>query len=97
MQVLDRAFFSKEIPLSAARVMSNQNISRCRAQLDRSRDLLRQERISSVCADPQLAAEGRKCLLLRPDIRTDGEKLETGLRRGLMDAGRQDALERCSA
>lgn len=72
--VLDRSLFSKTIPISAARVADRKLISKCRQQLEKSKDLLRLERSSVVRPDPDfaLAASGGKCLLLRPDIKSDG-------------------------
>lgn len=72
MRILDRSFFSKDIPLSAARVPSVQNISRCRSELERSRDLLKLSGVVTVRQDPELLDQGKKCLLLRPEIKHDG-------------------------
>ncbi|KAI9766564.1 MAG: tRNA(m(1)G37)methyltransferase [Candelina submexicana] len=71
MRVLDRSFFRKTLPLSAARVNGNKMISKCRAELERSKDLLRMARIGSVQPDPDtdMASWGRKCLLLKPEVR----------------------------
>ena len=67
MRVLDKPFFAKEIPLSAARVFDDRFITKCRADL--GRDMLKLERISNVRVDP----EGKKkCLLLRPEVKADG-------------------------
>ncbi|KAI9838647.1 MAG: hypothetical protein M1819_004961 [Sarea resinae] len=46
MRVLDRSFFKKRVPLSAARIPDNKKISKIRTELDRSQDLLRQPRIT---------------------------------------------------
>jgi tRNA (guanine37-N1)-methyltransferase len=74
MRTLDRLFFSKSIPVSAARVFTNQHISQCRKELEKSADLLQVARLSSIIQDPdvQLANQGRRCLLLKPEIRHDG-------------------------
>ncbi|KAI9824206.1 MAG: tRNA(m(1)G37)methyltransferase [Thelocarpon impressellum] len=69
MKALDRAFFAKVVPISAARVTNNKNISRFRTELERSRDVLRLERLQNVRPDPELADEGKKCLLLQPEIK----------------------------
>ncbi|KAH0538844.1 hypothetical protein FGG08_004561 [Glutinoglossum americanum] len=71
MRILDRSFFTKEIPLSAARIFDNRHITKCRTEL--SWDLLKLERISSVRVDPDpgLAGEGKRCLLLRPEVKVD--------------------------
>jgi tRNA (guanine37-N1)-methyltransferase len=72
MRVLDRPFFTKEIPISAARIFDNRLITKFRTDL--SRDLLKLERISSVRTDPDPGnvEAGRKCLLLRPEVKVDG-------------------------
>lgn len=72
--ILDRALFSKTVPIAAARVFENKSISQFRSQLDHVRDLLRIERISVVRDDPDplIAAKGGKCLLLDPKVKQDG-------------------------
>jgi tRNA (guanine37-N1)-methyltransferase len=72
--VLDRALFSKTIPIAAARVTQNRDIARCRTAFEKSRDLLRLERLTSVRSDPDpaIASKGGRCLLLRPDIQHNG-------------------------
>jgi tRNA (guanine37-N1)-methyltransferase len=74
---LDRALFSKTILIAAARIADRKQISRCRAELEKSRDLLRLERISSVRDDPDptFASKGGKCLLLQPEVKVDGKEL----------------------
>lgn len=71
---LNRALFSKRIDLAAATVADAKNISKYRKALDKGRELCRADRISSVVPNPDkdLAARGRKCLLLAPGIRADG-------------------------
>jgi tRNA (guanine37-N1)-methyltransferase len=72
--VLDRSLFSKTIPIAAARVVENKNISRCRAELLKSRELLQVERIAPIQSDPDpiVASKGGKCLLLQPQVKHDG-------------------------
>ncbi|PQE07037.1 putative MET-10 protein [Rutstroemia sp. NJR-2017a BBW] len=72
--ILDRSLFSKTIPLSAARIANNKNITKCRSQMQKSKELLLLERISNVRPDPdpQLAEKGGKCLLLKPEVKHDG-------------------------
>ena len=79
MRVLDRTFFQKKVPLAAARVLDNKKISRCRKDLEKSRDLLRLERIAIVRPDPEdeRGPNGRKCLLLKPEVKRNG-MLEAG-------------------
>lgn len=75
MKSLNRAFFRKRFPISAARIFDNKNISSVRQQLVKSKDTLGLERLSLVQADPELevARKGRKCVLLRPALKHDGK------------------------
>lgn len=72
--VLDRALFTKTIPISAARVTNNKLISKCRGHLEKSQELLSTERVTTVRPDPDvsLAAKGIKCLLLKPQVKPNG-------------------------
>jgi len=71
---LNRALFAKTVPLAAARVSKPQDIGRYRKLLEARKEILEVERISPVVADPDrtLAAQGRRCLLLRPGIKPEG-------------------------
>jgi tRNA (guanine37-N1)-methyltransferase len=68
---LDRSVFSKTLNLAAATVQDNKNIFRYRQALSKSAELLKLERIDPINPDP--VAQGRKCLLLRPGVKADGE------------------------
>jgi tRNA (guanine37-N1)-methyltransferase len=72
--VLDRSLFTRRIPIAAARVTDKKLISKCRQKLEKSKDLLRLERLTSVRQDPDstLAAQGGKCLLLKAEVKADG-------------------------
>lgn len=74
MKVLDRSFFQKTVPTTAARIFSVKDISRCRKELEKSRDALLLNRIQPVRPDPseERAQKGGKCILLRPDIARNG-------------------------
>jgi tRNA (guanine37-N1)-methyltransferase len=75
MQVLDRAFFKKTIPTSAARIYSSKDISRCRTELNAGRDTIPSSRIDPIRSDPdsERAQKGGKCLVLRPEVVHNGE------------------------
>lgn len=92
MRTLDRSFFQKTFPISAARVANNKDISLVRKALEKSKDVLSAPRLQSVQADPlpELASKGRKCVLLRPDVRHDGRLAYAPVcaERVLMGAGR---------
>ena len=72
MQVLNRMFFRKTVPLAAVKVFENSQIASCRKFL--GRDILNQDRIPAVQVNP--AAENdstaQRSILLRPDIRPKG-------------------------
>lgn len=63
MQVLDRSFFSKTIPLAAALITDNSQIQSTRQQL--KRDILDVGKIGSVVQDP---SSSYKALILGPQI-----------------------------
>ncbi|ROW14712.1 hypothetical protein VPNG_03767 [Cytospora leucostoma] len=67
---LNKALFSMTVNLAAASVRDNKNLSKLRNNLAKSGDILPLERISAIIPDPDadLAAKGRKCLLLNPRI-----------------------------
>lgn len=67
---LNKALFSKTLNLAAASVRDNKNLSKLRQALSKNGDILPMERISAIAPDPDtdLAAKGRKCLLLKPSI-----------------------------
>lgn len=72
--ILDRALFSKTVPIAAARIFSNKDITKVRTQLEQSKDVLVLERIKTVRPDPDaaLASKGSKCLLLNPEVKSEG-------------------------
>ena len=65
MKVLDRSFFQKSVPISAARVKEKTQIARFLKELNN--DLLRLRRISTV-----ILIEDAKALLLKPEIKANG-------------------------
>lgn len=73
MRTLDRTFFKKTIPTSAARILDNKDISLCRKVLENSKEALIQNRIAPVRPDPveERALRGGKCIILRPEIKHD--------------------------
>ena len=72
--VLDRSLFAKTIPITAARISNLKDTSRCRAKLDKSRELLQLERLANIRQDPDpdLASRGGKCFLLKPEVKPEG-------------------------
>jgi hypothetical protein len=70
MRVLDRAFFRKTLPIAAATVFDDRNLSTVRSKVQKARNLLGVFSIKAVVPDETVP--GRKCLLLRPGISATG-------------------------
>lgn len=76
MRTLDRSFFQKHVQISAARVLKNQDISRCRSELQKSQDALALPHLPMVRDYPvEDGKPGQKCVLLRPELHEDGIEL----------------------
>lgn len=71
MRVLDRSFFKKTIPLSAATIFKPSDISSVRKQLEMSKDMLGLPRMSNI-QEIQKDDITRKCMLLSERIKHDG-------------------------
>ncbi|KAM4059450.1 met-10+ like-protein [Hirsutella rhossiliensis] len=71
VKILDRSLFARTLPTAAASVRENRLISKYRQQLEATKELLVLDRLSTVTVDPDpaLAAQGRKCLILKPGIK----------------------------
>lgn len=70
MRALDRSFFRKSIPLSAAKIRDNKQISKYRTEL--GHDLLRLDRIPAVRSVRDSEGQEAKALLLKPEVKPDG-------------------------
>jgi tRNA (guanine37-N1)-methyltransferase len=72
--ILNRALFSKTVNIAAATISNNKDISKYRKALESSKTLLKLDRISPIVPvpDKDLAAQGKKCLLLTPAVKADG-------------------------
>ena len=72
--ILDRALFSKTVSIAAARVHNNKNLAKFRKSLEKSEEILIQERIKNIIPDPDagIAAKGGKCVLLKPQVKPGG-------------------------
>ncbi|KAJ6028013.1 tRNA(m(1)G37)methyltransferase [Penicillium herquei] len=71
MRTLDRAFFRTTMPISAAKIFNNSEISKVRQELTKSKDLLTVPRLSAV-RNIEEEDGVRKALLLREDLKHDG-------------------------
>lgn len=72
MRVLDRSFFHKRIPLSAARILNPRDITKCRQDLSKSKDVLLLERYNNIRPDPSDQTGVGKCILLRQKVDEHG-------------------------
>jgi tRNA (guanine37-N1)-methyltransferase len=74
MKVLDRAFFQKTVPTSAARIYRHNDLSTYKKKLQSSKDEVNLPRYKSIQPDPveETARAGGKCIVLRPEIKHDG-------------------------
>lgn len=70
MRVLDRSFFRKTLPITAASVFDDRNLSLIRAKVHSAGNLLGVVSIKVIVPDETVP--GRKCLLLRPGIVATG-------------------------
>jgi tRNA (guanine37-N1)-methyltransferase len=70
MHDLDRSFFKKTIPLSAATIFESRNIEKVRAELVRSGDILSIDTIKVTRDDETVP--GKKCMLLKPAVDATG-------------------------
>ena len=71
MRVLDRSLFTTRIPIVAARIYDLQKISRLRRDL--APETLEVRRLGSVQTIRDGSGTVQKILLLKPDIKKDGE------------------------
>lgn len=76
MRALDRSFFQKSIPISAARICDNKQISKYRTEL--GHDLLKLERVSAVRSVRDFDGQEGKALLLKPEVNPDGKTACSG-------------------
>jgi tRNA (guanine37-N1)-methyltransferase len=72
MRTLDRSFFCKTVPVSAAKIFQNSEISRVRKALSVNKDLLVLPRLN-VVRELKEQDGVKKALLLREDVKHDGE------------------------
>ncbi|KAF2460012.1 guanine methyltransferase Trm5, partial [Lineolata rhizophorae] len=86
MRALDRSLFRKTVPLSAASIFRNSDISPSRKLLERSKDLFVCPRINTVHREP-VEGSARRCLLLRPEIKHDNAATWSQQLRELVDRG----------
>lgn len=71
MRILDRAFFHRDIPISAAKVADIKKLSRVRQTLLKSQEILNVRQYHPIQSVGE-EKEGLKAVLLRPGIVCDG-------------------------
>ena len=96
MRVLDRSFFRKTVPISAAAIYKASDISNVRRVLLKNHDMLSLPRASSIreVRDQEDSSVVRKGILLREDIKHDGTDalvIDCDLEEAIADYG----LSRC--
>ena len=76
MRNLDRAFFRKDVYLTAACVLDSKQIATCRKELNH--DILKLERLPPIRSVPShiSADKDTKCLLLKPETQIEGRWTE---------------------
>jgi tRNA (guanine37-N1)-methyltransferase len=72
MRTLDRSFFRRKVPLSAARIFKASDIAKIRKELTKSKDVLNVPRLSAVRHIEGQDGSSLKALLLREDFKADG-------------------------
>lgn len=95
LKTLDRALFTKTIPLSCARINDLKSISKYRAAFLKSRDLLRVERIGAVVDDPdaEIARRGGKCLLLDSKVQVGRQETWSEVLKESVEMGEVGVVE----
>jgi tRNA (guanine37-N1)-methyltransferase len=79
MEILDRDFFQKTIPVTAASIVEKRKISEFKKQLEQSDGALK-----TIHSDP--TGSSAKCVLLKPDVRKDDPSTWSPYLKGLIDA-----------
>lgn len=72
MRVLDRSFFRKTVPLSAATIYKASDIANVRRELMKSKDMLALPRLAAIREVKDAEGEMRRGVLLREGIKVDG-------------------------
>lgn len=70
-KTLDRSLFAKTLNSAAASIKENKLLSKYRKELEKTNEILFMERFNAILPDPDplLASEGKKCIVLAPQIK----------------------------
>lgn len=82
MRTLDRSFFRRSVPLSAARIFKASDISKIRKELTKSNDVLSVPRLNAIRQVEGQDGSSLKALLLREDLKADGRLFRVELKAG---------------
>jgi tRNA (guanine37-N1)-methyltransferase len=82
MRTLDRSFFRRSVPLSAARIFKASDISKIRKELTKSNDVLSVPRLNAIRQVEGQDGSSLKALLLREDLKADGGLFRVELKAG---------------
>ncbi|KAG5922246.1 tRNA(m(1)G37)methyltransferase [Claviceps africana] len=71
LKTLDRSLYLRSLPTSAACIKESKLLSKYRKQLERTKEILLLDKFDPIAADPDeaLASQGRKCLILKPELK----------------------------
>ncbi|KAL7761424.1 hypothetical protein ACKLNR_007959 [Fusarium oxysporum f. sp. zingiberi] len=71
-RTLDRSLFAKTLNAAAASIKENKLLSKYRKELERTNEVLFMERFNPILPDPDpsLASQGKKCIVLAPQIKS---------------------------
>jgi tRNA (guanine37-N1)-methyltransferase len=74
-KTLDRALFANTLKATAISISDNRLISKYRKALEKTNEMLFLDKFSPIVADPDpsLAAQGKKCLVLSPQVKPSCE------------------------
>lgn len=77
-KTLDRSLFKTTLNAAAASIAENRLISKYRKELEKTKEMLLLDKFSPIIADPDptLAAQGKKCLVLGPQIKPSCESID---------------------
>jgi tRNA (guanine37-N1)-methyltransferase len=69
---LDRSLFTNTLNAAAASIRENKLLSKYRKELEKTNEVLFMERFNPILPDPNpsLASEGKKCIVLAPQIKS---------------------------
>jgi tRNA (guanine37-N1)-methyltransferase len=74
-KTLDRSVFAKTLNAAAASIKENKLLSKYRKELEKTNEVLFMERFNPILPDPDpsLASQGKKCIVLAPQIKSTCE------------------------